>query len=144
MARSVLKILVAEASITGAEHLVRTLIRSGFAPEPFIATGRSEYLASVAPSFEAILCTDSVPDLDPVSALRLLKQKSLDIPLIVVGNRMGDEQAVECMREGAADVLFRDRLSRLGATIMNGELKSSPRSSSPRATPSSRFRKTES
>jgi PAS domain S-box-containing protein len=117
MARSVLKVLVAEGSVTGAEHLIRTLVRAGFTPDPVIVTSRSEYLASVAPSFDLVLCTDSVPDLGPVSALRLLKQKTLALPLIAIGNRMGDEQAVECMREGAADVLFRDRLSRLGAAV---------------------------
>ncbi len=122
MARSALKVLVAEGSVTGAEYLIRTLVQSGLNPEPVIVTGRTDYLATVAPSFEVILCTDSMSDLDPISALRLLKQKSLEVPLIVVGNRMGDEQAVECMREGAADVLFRDRLSRL-ATAVRGAIE---------------------
>src|SRR4026209_447698 len=115
MARNPLKILVAEGSAAGAEHLVRVLGGPGVTPEPMVVTNRSTYLAALNPALDLIVFTDSVPDLDPVGALRLLKKKSLDVPLVVVGNRIGDELAVECMREGAADVLFRDRLSRLPA-----------------------------
>jgi PAS domain S-box-containing protein len=117
MARNLLKILVAEGSAAGAEHLVRVLTGPGFTPEPVVVTNRSAYLAALNPALDLIVFTDSVPDLDPVGALRLLKKKSLDVPLVVVGNRIGDELAVECMREGAADVLFRDRLSRLSAAV---------------------------
>ena len=117
MARSALKVLIAEGSAAGAEHLSRSLTTSGFIPEAVVVTGRGAFLAALSPSFDVILCSDSVPNLDPVSALRLLRQKSLDVPLIVIGNRTDDESAVECMREGATDVLFRDRLSRLSAAV---------------------------
>ena len=109
MARSLLKVLIAEGSPEGAEHLVRALAGSGFTPEPVVVTSRGAYLGALNPALDLVICSDYIPDLDPVAALRLLKRKSIDVPLIVVGGRIGDEQAVECMREGAADVLFRDR-----------------------------------
>jgi PAS domain S-box-containing protein len=117
VARSPFKILIAEGSPEGAEHLVRAFAGSGFTPAPVVVTSRSAYLAALSPALDLILCSDYMPDLDPVAALRLLRRKNIEVPLIVVGGRIGDERAVEIMREGAADVLFRDRLGRFGAAI---------------------------
>ncbi len=52
-------------------------------------------------------------------ALALLKERELDIPLVVIGDGIGEEAAVECMKCGAADVLAKDRLERLHRTILH-------------------------
>ncbi len=41
----------------------------------------------------------------------------MDIPFIVVTGALGDEAAVECLRQGADDFLLKDRLARLGPAV---------------------------
>jgi len=47
----------------------------------------------------------------------VLKQRSLDIPFIVVSGSIGEEKAAELMRLGADDYLLKDRLARLPAAV---------------------------
>lgn len=42
-------------------------------------------------------------------ALELLKNRSLDIPLVVLSGAVAEETMVECMRQGAADYLLNTR-----------------------------------
>jgi PAS domain S-box-containing protein len=52
-----------------------------------------------------------------VRALELLKQRGLGIPFIIVSGALGEEAAVQAMRNGAADYLLKDRLGRLGPAV---------------------------
>jgi len=73
------------------------------------------------PGFEAalddppdlILCDFSLPGFNAFDALATLRERALDIPLIVVSGASSEEKAVECMRRGAADYLLKDRMGRL-------------------------------
>ena len=44
----------------------------------------------------------------------MLKERDLDIPFILVSGTIGEELAVEAIKQGAADYLLKDRLQRLG------------------------------
>ena len=46
-------------------------------------------------------------------ALEILRNSGNDIPLIVVTGTLGDEEAVKCIKQGAADFVLKDRLQRL-------------------------------
>lgn len=50
-------------------------------------------------------------------AMRLLTQRGLEIPCIVVSATRGEEAAVEAMRAGAHDYLVKDRLEHLGPAV---------------------------
>jgi len=54
---------------------------------------------------------------DAMRALEILKEKGLDTPFIVVGGKVGEELAVECIKQGAADFLLKARLNRLGQVV---------------------------
>ena len=47
-----------------------------------------------------------------LDALEILKESGKDIPLIVVTGSLGDEAAVECIKQGAADFVLKDRPAR--------------------------------
>jgi len=53
-----------------------------------------------------------------MAALRLLQQRGLDVPFVVVTGYI-EEDALECMKAGATDYLLKDRLARLGQVVEN-------------------------
>lgn len=58
-----------------------------------------------------------MPQFTAHDALRLMKERGLDIPFIVVAGCIGEDMAVECMKAGATDSLLKDRLARLGHSV---------------------------
>ncbi|MBI2082772.1 MAG: response regulator [Deltaproteobacteria bacterium] len=54
---------------------------------------------------------------DVLTVLPLLKERVPGTPVIVVSGTVGEEVAVETLRQGAVDYLLKDRLSRLGPAI---------------------------
>ncbi len=52
-----------------------------------------------------------------MDALRILKQSGKDIPLIVSTGSLGYEPAVECVKQGAADFVLKDRPARLALAV---------------------------
>src|SRR2546430_8651142 len=58
-----------------------------------------------------------MPQFTGLRALEILKDRGLDIPLIIVSGSIGEEVAVNAMQQGASDYLLKDRLIRLGAAV---------------------------
>ncbi len=52
-----------------------------------------------------------------MKALKLLQETDIDAPFIVVTGSISEEIAVACMKDGAADYLLKDRLTRLAGAI---------------------------
>ena len=67
--------------------------------------------------WDIILCDYKMPKFNAPSAISLLKESNIDIPLIVVSGKIGEETAAECMRLGAKDYIMKDNLSRLCPVI---------------------------
>jgi two-component system cell cycle sensor histidine kinase/response regulator CckA len=66
---------------------------------------------------DLILCDFSMPKFDGLSALKIARQKRPDIPFIFLSGTIGEELAVEALREGATDYIIKDRASRLPSSI---------------------------
>jgi PAS domain S-box-containing protein len=64
-------------------------------------------------SFDIILSDKSLPGFDGLAALRLVREKFPHIPFLFVTGSMGEEAAIETMKDGATDYVLKDRLSRL-------------------------------
>jgi PAS domain S-box-containing protein len=67
---------------------------------------------------DLILCDYSMPSFDGLAALRLTREHSPGTPFIVVTGSLNEEIAVECMKEGAADYVLKDRMARLGPAVL--------------------------
>jgi len=65
-----------------------------------------------------ILADYTLPRFTALGALALLQERGLTVPFIVVTGRTNEEAPVECMKNGAADYLIKDRLARLGPAIL--------------------------
>ena len=68
--------------------------------------------------FDVVICDYSLPDLDGLSALRLVRAQCPDLPVIIVSGSVDSVTAVNCLREGATDLLLKDRLERLPTAVL--------------------------
>jgi len=68
-------------------------------------------------TWDIVLSDYMLPDFGGLPALELLKISGKDIPFIVVSGQIGEDVAVEAMREGASDYIMKGNLKRLGAAI---------------------------
>jgi PAS domain S-box-containing protein len=69
--------------------------------------------------WDVILCDYRLPGFSAMDVLATLRQIRDKTPLIVVSGMIGEEMAVAAMRAGAADVVMKNHLSRLGPTIQH-------------------------
>ena len=77
----------------------------------------ADYLAHLHPPPDVILADFTMPQLDARRALQILNERDLDVPFIIVSGTIGEDVAVEMMKQGAADYLLKDRLARLGPAV---------------------------
>jgi two-component system, NarL family, sensor histidine kinase UhpB len=63
--------------------------------------------------WDVVLSDHSMPRFDATSALHLLQESNLDLPIIIVSGVIDEETAIAAMREGAHDYLSKNNLDRL-------------------------------
>jgi two-component system, cell cycle sensor histidine kinase and response regulator CckA len=64
-------------------------------------------------TFDIVLSDKSLPGFDGLTALRIVREKFPHIPFVFVTGSMGEEAAIETIKDGATDYVLKDRLSRL-------------------------------
>jgi len=67
--------------------------------------------------WDLVISDYSMPTLTGIEALKVFKGSGLEIPFILVSGTIGEDAAVEAMKEGAHDYLMKDRLERLVPAI---------------------------
>ncbi|HWO11820.1 MAG TPA: response regulator [Polyangiaceae bacterium] len=114
-----LRILQVEDSPTDAELVQRELQRGGLVFEVLRVYDQASYLEALKTPPDLVLSDFALPEFDGLTALGLLKQRHPDVPFILVSGAIGEDLAVAAMREGAADYLLKDRLSRLTTAVQS-------------------------
>jgi DNA-binding NtrC family response regulator len=110
--------LIVEDSEDDAELLHLELLRGGFVSRCRRVTSAEEMLAALQlEPWEIVLSDYALPGFDAIGALRLLRESGLDLPFIVVSGAISEEVAVELMRLGACDYIFKGNLRRLPAAV---------------------------
>jgi PAS domain S-box-containing protein len=109
-----LHVLLVEDSDRDAE-LVQRHLRRGWSD---VVLSRVETAAEMEAELDQgpwnlVIADYNLPTFSAVAALEVLKQRNLELPLIIVSGSISEEVAVACMRQGAADYLLKDRLGRL-------------------------------
>ena len=117
-----LRMLILEDRPSDAELMLHELKKADYDPIFRRVETREDFLTYLDPSLEVILADYSMPQFDALLALALLQEKGFDIPFIVVTGAIGDETAIECMKQGASDYLLKDRMARLGMLFRFGIL----------------------
>ncbi|HWF18224.1 MAG TPA: ATP-binding protein, partial [Verrucomicrobiae bacterium] len=65
------------------------------------------------PELDLILSDFSMPKFDGLSALRMSRKSRPEVPFIFLSGTIGEEVAIESIKEGATDYVIKDRMSRL-------------------------------
>lgn len=112
-----LQVLILEDSPTDAELEIYELRRAGFEPDWVRVETEAAFVHQLRPDLDLIIADYQLPQFSGVRALACLNEAQLDVPFIMVSGAIGEEMAVELMREGAADYLLKDRLARLGQAV---------------------------
>ncbi len=110
-------LLLLEDSPADAELMIEALRESGFDPTFRRVDSKDAYLHELDQPPDFILSDYSMPQFTAQDALKLMKERGLDLPFIIVSGCIGEDMAVECMKAGAADYLLKDRLGRLGHAV---------------------------
>jgi signal transduction histidine kinase len=97
--------------------MVAELRDAGFDPQWQRVETEANYVAQLHAAPDLILSDFNLPQFNGLRALRLLRERKLDIPFLFVSGTIGDDVAVQALKEGAADYLIKDRLARLGQAV---------------------------
>ncbi len=109
-----LRILHLEDSPHDRQLIHGILEIEGFALEITAVENRADFLNAINNHvFDIILSDQSLPTFDGFSALHMVKAKHPDIPFIFVTGSMGEEAAIQSIKDGATDYVLKDRLNRL-------------------------------
>jgi diguanylate cyclase (GGDEF)-like protein/PAS domain S-box-containing protein len=68
-------------------------------------------------TYDVILADHKLTGWVGLDAFDLLKNTGRDIPFILVTGTLGEEKAVECIKNGVADYILKDRLARLPVAV---------------------------
>ncbi len=113
-----LNVLIVEDNLSDGELILHELRSHGFDASGNIVQTAGEFRAKLAESLPDVILADyNLGQWRGMDALELLRKDCLDIPLILVSGALGDETAVECIKQGATDYVLKDKLGRLPAAI---------------------------
>jgi DNA-binding NarL/FixJ family response regulator len=114
-----LRILILEDVPTDAELIQFELSEAGTTFTPMCVTDRASYIKALAEFSPDIILSDySLPSFDGISALKIAVSKCPDIPFIFVSGALGEETAIELLKQGATDYVLKSRLSRLAPAVV--------------------------
>ena len=100
------------------------LQRGGLAVQATRIESRAEFEAALVRPWDVVLSDYHLPGFTGVEALRLLRERGAAevselalLPFILVSGQIGEDTAVEAMRNGANDYLLKNNLARLAPAI---------------------------
>lgn len=97
------------------------LVRAGLRVAALRIETRREFEAALDERWDVILSDYHLPGFTGLDALQLLRDRSgpggLLLPFILVSGQIGEDTAVEAMRNGASDYLLKNNLARLAPAI---------------------------
>ncbi|MFO7972309.1 MAG: PAS domain S-box protein [Desulfobacterales bacterium] len=112
------RLLIVDDSEDDGLLLVRNLKNGGFSPSyEQVDTAEAMSKALDKQTWDVILCDNSMPSFDAATALKLYKDKRLDLPFIIVSGTIADETAVAAMKAGAHDYIMKENLARLSSAV---------------------------
>ncbi len=116
--KSALRVLHIEDSEEDSELIGRLLQNSGVACKiQRVDTRAQVFDALEKQSFDLILSDCRLPNFSGAQALDIAHALKPEVPFIFVSGTIGEETAIESLRNGATDYVLKDRLSRLAPAV---------------------------
>lgn len=113
-----LKIIIVEDNEHDVELLLCELNKSDLYFSSEIVQTREEYIETFDNFMPHLILSDyALPSFDGVTAFHLKQKKNKDIPFIIVSGTIGEERAVELIKNGINDYVLKDKLFTLNPKI---------------------------
>src|ERR1041384_3665586 len=111
-------ILMLEDNDADAELNELTLREGGLSFVARRVQRRADFIRELAKHPPDLILSDyALPSFDGLAALAIAREKSPDIPFIFVTGTMGEEVAIETLKNGATDYVIKYRLQRLVPSV---------------------------
>lgn len=113
-----LRALVVEDDPADVELVLRALRSGGFEPDCDVAQTANDFTDRVRKnSYDVILADYGLPSWNGMETVEVLRREGLDVPVVMVTGSLGELNAVECIKQGAADYVLKDHLPRLPESV---------------------------
>jgi len=113
-----LRILMLEDSPADAELEEHEFKKSGLVFTLKVVDTREAFLKELDEFSPNLILSDyDLPSFDGLAALRIVKEKYPDVPFILVTGKVGEEFAIENLKEGATDYVLKNNLKRLVPSV---------------------------
>jgi signal transduction histidine kinase len=117
-----LRVLLVEDNPADVELELLTLQKDGFEVSADVVQTSEEFTERIRSThYDLILADYNLPQWRGTEALEILFRENLDVPLIVVTGYLGEEKAVDYIKQGATDCVLKDRLARLPASVRRAQ-----------------------
>jgi len=116
--KSALRIIIIEDNPDDALLVTREVEHAGFVVQAQRVQTAEELRGTLAQgTWDVVLADYSLPHFSATEGLAILKETGLDVPFIIVSGCIGEEVAVQLIKDGAAGYVMKDHLSLLGPTV---------------------------
>ena len=113
-----MRVLLVEDNPADVELVLATLRKDGFEVLGDVAQTPEQFTSRIqSTNYDLILADYNLPEWRGTEALDILGRENLDVPLILVTGYLGEEKAVDYIKQGATDCVLKDRLARLPASV---------------------------
>ena len=103
-----LRVLLIEDNEADADLIVHSMLQANLNTHVDVAATRRQFAELLAGhEYDLVLADYSLPGWTGMEALQELRRLGIDIPFIIVTGAVGDERAVECVKDGAADYVLK-------------------------------------
>jgi diguanylate cyclase (GGDEF)-like protein len=117
-----LRLLLVEDSENDALLLLEHLRQGGYDPQCTRVDSAKGLSEALEHEWDLVIADYTMPGFSGTSALSIVRDRGLDVPFIFVSGTIGEEIAVEAMKNGADDYIIKNNLNRLIPAI-NRELR---------------------
>ncbi len=114
-----LRLLHLEDSELDHELMLAQLRRGGLNVEARRIDSEAEFLRALEQPWDVIVSDYNLPGFSGLVALDLLMASGHDVPFVLVSGEIGEDTAVEAMRNGASDYLLKNNLARLVPALLH-------------------------
>ena len=118
-AASPLRLLHLEDSELDHELTLAHLRRGGLVVDARRIDSEAEFLRALDERWDVIVSDYNLPGFSGLVALDLLMSRGSDVPFVLVSGEIGEDTAVEAMRNGASDYLLKNNLARLVPALLH-------------------------
>jgi signal transduction histidine kinase len=114
-----LRLLHLEDSELDHELMLAQLRRGGVDPQASRVDTERDFLQALQQPWDVIVSDYNLPGFSGLVALDLLKAHGCTAPFVLVSGEIGEDTAVEAMRNGASDYLLKNNLARLVPALLH-------------------------